>query len=314
MARSKKILEGTLKELKRRYSAGPASDLDRRLASRRSARCRASRRPSRRRHVRRRPVARHRPARFPAAHARAATARRVLAEGAGARGDLPRRRPDAGHRRTARSNEARMNWKKIFAVIRREYVERIRTKAFWIATLLIPILFLGYIASRSRSRGRPAASAARRRGQTGRLYAAAVKELAAHRGQAEDEPRPDRGARTGSSTGVPSGRPRRRRRRSFARRSSPRRSTATCPRPRQAREGRGRVLLDDRLRLHRDEPAPARDQPHPAAPEDRRARPAGGPREELEKRIDLKPFKVTREGHGRGEGRRASSRPSSSSS
>src|SRR6185295_19880863 len=38
-----------------------------------------------------------------------------------------------------------MNWKKIFAVARREYVERVRTKAFWIATLLIPFLFLGYI-------------------------------------------------------------------------------------------------------------------------------------------------------------------------
>ena len=39
-----------------------------------------------------------------------------------------------------------MNWKKIFAIVRREYVERVRTKAFWIATLLIPILFLGFIA------------------------------------------------------------------------------------------------------------------------------------------------------------------------
>ena len=38
-----------------------------------------------------------------------------------------------------------MNWKKTFAVVRREYVEKIRTKAFWIATLLIPILFLGFI-------------------------------------------------------------------------------------------------------------------------------------------------------------------------
>ena len=39
-----------------------------------------------------------------------------------------------------------MNWKKIFAIIRREYVERVRTKAFWVATLVIPILFLGFIA------------------------------------------------------------------------------------------------------------------------------------------------------------------------
>jgi ABC-2 type transport system permease protein len=39
-----------------------------------------------------------------------------------------------------------MNWKKTFAVVRREYVERVRTRAFWIATLLIPALFLGYLA------------------------------------------------------------------------------------------------------------------------------------------------------------------------
>jgi ABC-2 type transport system permease protein len=39
-----------------------------------------------------------------------------------------------------------MSWKKIFAVIRREYIERVRTKAFWIGTLLVPVFFLGYIA------------------------------------------------------------------------------------------------------------------------------------------------------------------------
>lgn len=38
-----------------------------------------------------------------------------------------------------------MNWKKIFAIVRREYVERVRTKAFWIGTLVIPLLFLAYI-------------------------------------------------------------------------------------------------------------------------------------------------------------------------
>jgi ABC-2 type transport system permease protein len=72
-----------------------------------------------------------------------------------------------------------MNWKKTFAVVRREYVERVRTKAFWIATLLIPLLFLGYVAiqiSISRKTG----------GErqlvvvdgTGKLYAPLVKELA----------------------------------------------------------------------------------------------------------------------------------------
>ena len=39
-----------------------------------------------------------------------------------------------------------MNPKKVFAIARREYVERVRTKAFWIATLVIPILFGGFIA------------------------------------------------------------------------------------------------------------------------------------------------------------------------
>ncbi len=39
-----------------------------------------------------------------------------------------------------------MNWKKIFAVIKREYIERVRTKTFWIGTFLIPICFLAYIA------------------------------------------------------------------------------------------------------------------------------------------------------------------------
>ena len=39
-----------------------------------------------------------------------------------------------------------MSWKKVFAVVRREYLERVRTKAFWIGTFLIPIFFIGYIA------------------------------------------------------------------------------------------------------------------------------------------------------------------------
>ena len=39
-----------------------------------------------------------------------------------------------------------MSWKKIYTVIRREYLERVRTKAFWIGTFLVPIFFLGYIA------------------------------------------------------------------------------------------------------------------------------------------------------------------------
>ncbi|MGH9366613.1 MAG: ABC transporter permease [Thermoanaerobaculia bacterium] len=38
-----------------------------------------------------------------------------------------------------------MSWRKIFAVIRREYLERVRTKGFWIGTALIPVFFLLYI-------------------------------------------------------------------------------------------------------------------------------------------------------------------------
>jgi ABC-2 type transport system permease protein len=39
-----------------------------------------------------------------------------------------------------------MSWKKVFAVIRREYLERVRTKAFWIATFIVPGFFLIYMA------------------------------------------------------------------------------------------------------------------------------------------------------------------------
>ena len=39
-----------------------------------------------------------------------------------------------------------MNFRKVFAIARREYIERVRTKAFWIATLVIPLLFGAFIA------------------------------------------------------------------------------------------------------------------------------------------------------------------------
>ena len=82
-----------------------------------------------------------------------------------------------------------MNWKKTFAVIRREYIERVRTKAFWIATLLIPLLFLGYVGiqiAMSRKTG----------GQrqlvvvdmTGKLYAPLAEELAATELRQKKEP------------------------------------------------------------------------------------------------------------------------------
>ncbi len=72
-----------------------------------------------------------------------------------------------------------MNWRKTFAVARREYVERVRSKAFWVATLLIPILFLGYIAiqiSISKKTGGERQIVVV--DTTGKLYAPLVKELA----------------------------------------------------------------------------------------------------------------------------------------
>ncbi len=87
-----------------------------------------------------------------------------------------------------------MNWKKTFAIVRREYIERVRTKAFWIATLVIPILFLGYVAiqiAMSRKTG----------GQrqlvvvdmTGKLYAPLAEELAATEAKQTKEPSGSKG-------------------------------------------------------------------------------------------------------------------------
>jgi ABC-2 type transport system permease protein len=39
-----------------------------------------------------------------------------------------------------------MSWTKVFAVIRREYLERVRTKTFWIATIIVPAFFFIYMA------------------------------------------------------------------------------------------------------------------------------------------------------------------------
>jgi ABC-2 type transport system permease protein len=72
-----------------------------------------------------------------------------------------------------------MSWKKIYAVIRREYIERVRTKAFWIGTLLVPIFFLGYIAiqiaSFKKTGGDRTVAVI---DQTGHLFAPLQKDLA----------------------------------------------------------------------------------------------------------------------------------------
>ena len=71
-----------------------------------------------------------------------------------------------------------MNWKKIFAIVRREYTERIRTKAFWIATLIIPFLFVGLfivqIAIARKSGGERRLAVV---DLTGHLYAPLASEL-----------------------------------------------------------------------------------------------------------------------------------------
>ena len=121
-----------------------------------------------------------------------------------------------------------MNWKKTFAVVRREYVERVRTKAFWIATLLIPILFLGYVAIQvalSRKTG----------GErklvvvdlTGKLYAPLVAELAATEAKQKKESSGAKGPHWSLVGAARDGRPRRHEGGRSARKSSTRRSAAT---------------------------------------------------------------------------------------
>ena len=228
MARSKKILEGSLKELKRRYSQDLLRiAMDASLEEVRTLPGVASAKAVDGTFV----VALvpgHRPARVPAPHPRPLPHRRVLAEGAGARGDLHRRRPERRHRRTGRSSEARMNWRKTFAVVRREYVERVRTKSFWIATLLIPILFLGYVAiqiSISRKTGGERQIVVV--DQTGKLYAPLVKELADTEAKQKADGLRIEGPALDRSSSVRRARTSRRRRTTCASRSWPRRSTDT---------------------------------------------------------------------------------------
>ena len=87
-----------------------------------------------------------------------------------------------------------MNWKRVFAVIRREYVERVRTKAFWIGTLLIPFFFLGYMAIQIAVTRR---AAGERRlavvDQTGKLYQPLAAELAAEEAKRRSEASGTRG-------------------------------------------------------------------------------------------------------------------------
>jgi ABC-2 type transport system permease protein len=72
-----------------------------------------------------------------------------------------------------------VNWKKVFAVIRREYLERVRTKAFWIATIIVPAFFFIYmfvqIAAIKKTSGERKIAVV---DTTGRLAPALANELA----------------------------------------------------------------------------------------------------------------------------------------
>ena len=217
------------------------------------------------------------PARLPAARLRALRRRRVLREGAGARGDLPARRQDAGTRRNAdhRVKRDAMSWKKIFAVIRREYIERVRTKAFWIGTLLVPILFLGFIAiqiaSFKKTGGERTLAVV---DLTGHLFAPLQKELDERGGRAPQEGRPNAArASTGSSSSGPVA-------------GSLEATKETLRNEVLEKKLDGYLVLDpalieksqaeyysiDRLGIRRDGAARAGPQPRPAQGEDRAAR------------------------------------------
>jgi ABC-2 type transport system permease protein len=86
-----------------------------------------------------------------------------------------------------------MNWKKVLAVVRREYVERVRTRAFWFGTMLIPGLLLAIIgiqialARRATGDRRLAVLDA-----TGTLYAPLKAELEAEEKEQKKEKTPER--------------------------------------------------------------------------------------------------------------------------
>ena len=100
-----------------------------------------------------------------------------------------------------------MNWKKIFAVVRREYIERIRTKAFWIATLLIPFLFLAMlfvqIAVMRKSGGERRVVVIDR---TAHLFAPLAKELARQEAAGGRAPRAEPAVRESTPEQPPKGR------------------------------------------------------------------------------------------------------------
>jgi ABC-2 type transport system permease protein len=81
-----------------------------------------------------------------------------------------------------------MSGKKIFAVIRREYIERVRTKAFWIGTALIPVFFMAYIgiqvATSHNAAGNRSVAVV---DVSGRLYEPLARDLAERETKARTE-------------------------------------------------------------------------------------------------------------------------------
>ena len=177
-----------------------------------------------------------------------------------------------------------MNWKKIFAIVRREYVERVRTKAFWIATLLIPILFARR-SSRSRSRSRRKTGGERRiavvdlTGSTGRSRWP-PSSPPSRRSRAKEAEGPQGGPHWSLEPRPVTGQRRRARRTRSAASALQADQRLSRARPEAARERRSRILLVDRLRLHRPgRSSRTRSGTSCDAPEDAGPRAPGGPRE-----------------------------------
>ena len=100
-----------------------------------------------------------------------------------------------------------MSWKKIYAVIRREYIERVRTKAFWIGTLIIPFLFIGLICGRVRGPGGRGGAPPGVTGPTGPPPRPAGATPAAGERREKAGQRPGPGPRPPPRTGPPNRRP-----------------------------------------------------------------------------------------------------------
>ena len=148
--RGEKLLDGTVGRREARATGPTRSRSPTRATAPSSRACRASLRADRPRPVRRAaPRRRSRPAGDPARRRRPA-ARAPLRD---------RRAEPARHLRRAGDAPRRSGGVRLFAIVRREYLERVRSKAFLIGTLLGPLLMAGFTIGPSvlmaRQRGKP---------------------------------------------------------------------------------------------------------------------------------------------------------------